>query len=141
MTFFKQKQKLSILELTILVLMIGALTATAVPQIQNMSSEAKIISAKNSLGSLRTSITIYYATSAINNGYAVYPFLSDWEIYGKVIDKSIPVNPYQLSSNAPDSIIYGLVKGQTHGDRGGFVYNPVTGDIWLNTNIIGENNW
>jgi len=55
--------------------------------------------------------------------------------------QAIPPNPYQGSSSAPDSVVTGVTKGTTVGTRGGWAYKPSTGEIWPNTNTVGENNW
>jgi hypothetical protein len=55
--------------------------------------------------------------------------------------QSIPKNPYQSSTNAPDSIVTGVTKGVVVGTRGGWAYSAATGDIWPNTNSVGENNF
>lgn len=54
----------------------------------------------------------------------------------------IPDNPYQTSTNAPDSICIGVTKSVlVPGGRGGWAYSAATGEIWMNTNTTGENNW
>jgi len=58
---------------------------------------------------------------------------------GVVMEQSIPGNPYQESSG--DSIVAGVNRGQVYGTAGGWAYNDSTGEIWANTNSVGENSW
>jgi len=57
------------------------------------------------------------------------------------MEQGIPKNPYQLKTNAPDSIVTGVTKGTIVGARGGWAYKASTGEIWPNTNVVGENNF
>jgi len=59
------------------------------------------------------------------------------------MEQAIPSNPYQLQTNAPDSIVTGVTKGTIIGTRGGWAYLESTGEIWLNTSSAGinENDW
>jgi hypothetical protein len=57
------------------------------------------------------------------------------------MEHALPANPYQLAANSPDSMVTGVTKGTIVGTRGGWAYLEVTGEIWPNTNTVGENNW
>jgi len=46
------------------------------------------------------------------------------------------LNPFQSEDNAPDSIVLGVTKGVTVGTRGGWAYNPGSGELWANTSTI-----
>jgi len=78
---------------------------------------------------------------AVTTGTATWPELDSLRTSGVVMEHSIPKNPYQSDSNAPDSIVTGVTKGTVVGTRGGWAYDATTGEIWLNTNFGGENNW
>ena len=131
----------TLIELVIIIVILGILAAVAIPRYSNISDEAKEASARAALGGLRSGIAIWYATQAVQTGTASWPTLSDVETVGTVMEHSIPANPYQLDTNAPDSIVTGVTKGTTVGARGGWAYNAATGEIWLNTSGSGENNW
>ncbi|MFC1475281.1 type IV pilin protein, partial [Candidatus Zixiibacteriota bacterium] len=120
---------------------LGILAAVAIPKYQDLSSEAKEAAGRSALGALRSGITIFYANQAVTTGTATWPTLVNLETSGVVMAQSIPSNPYQASANAPDSIVTGVTKGTIVGTRGGWAYSALTGEIWPNTNIIGENNW
>lgn len=137
---FNQKG-FTLIELVMIIVILGILAAVAIPKYQDLSSEAKEAAARSSLGSLRSGITIYYANQAVTTGTASWPTIANVETSGVVMAQSMPRNPYQLDANAADSIVTGVTKGIIVGTRGGWAYNEVSGEIWPNTNVSGENNW
>lgn len=130
----------TLFEIIIIVAVLGILALVTIPKYQAIKTEAKIATAKGALSNLRSGISVYYAKTAHRNGDASWPPIDSLETPGAVM-KSLPVNPFQHSNSAPDSIVLGTAKGMTSGTRGGWAYNPSTGEIWPNTKIKGENNW
>lgn len=141
MKLMTNQKGFTLIELVMIIVILGILAAVAVPKYQDLSSEAKEASARSSLGSLRSGITIYYANQAVTTGTATWPALVDLGTPGTVMAQAVPANPYQAEANAPDSIVTGVTKGVIVGTRGGWAYNPTTGEIWPNTNVDGENDW
>ena len=131
----------TLIELVIIIVVLGILAAAAIPKYQDITSEAKEASCRAALGSLRSGITIFYANAAVTTGTATWPTLAQLEAPDTVMMQSIPRNPYQSDSNAPDSVVTGVTKGTIVGVRGGWAYRASTGEIWPNTNVAGENNW
>ena len=132
----------TLIELVIIIVVLGILAAVAIPKYQDITGEAREASTRAALGSLRSGITIFYANQAVTTGTATWPALNELETVGTVMEHGIPKNPYQSDTNAPDSICTGVTKGTlVPGGRGGWAYNAVTGEIWPNTNTVGENNW
>lgn len=131
----------TLIELVIIIVILGILAAVAIPQYQNMSAEAREAQCRALLGSLRSGITIFYANQAVTTGTAIWPTLVELETVNTVMAQTIPANPYVDGANAPDSIVTGVAKGTTVGARGGWAYNPATGEIWANSSVVGENNW
>jgi len=132
----------TLIELVIIIVVLGILAAVAIPKYQDLTSEAKEASARAALGGIRSAITIFYANEAVTTGTATWPTLAELETYGTVMAQGIPRNPYQLDANAPDSICTGVTRGVlVAGGRGGWCYEPATGEIWPNTSTVGENNW
>ncbi len=131
----------TLIELVIIIVVLGILAAVAIPKYSDITGEAKEASARAALGALRSGISIYYGNMAVTTGTATWPELDSLETSGVVMEHGIPQNPYQSDSNAPDSIVTGVTKGVIVGVRGGWAYNASTGEIWLNTNFSGENNW
>lgn len=131
----------TLIELVIIIVVLGILSAVAIPKYQNITSEAKEASCRAALGGLRSGITIYYANQAVTTGTAAWPTLSVLETADSVMIHAMPKNPYQLDANAPDSIVTGVTKGTIVGSRGGWAYLASSGEIWPNTSGSGENNW
>ncbi len=132
----------TLIELVIIIVVLGILAAVAIPKYQDITGEAKEAAGRAALGSLRSGITIFYANQAVTTGSADWPLQAELETYGTVMAQGIPANPYQLETNAQDSICTGITKGVlVAGGRGGWCYEPGTGEIWMNTNTVGENNW
>jgi prepilin-type N-terminal cleavage/methylation domain-containing protein len=132
----------TLIELVIIIVVLGILAAVAIPRYQDLTTEAKEAAARAALGGIRSGITIFYANQAVTTGTAIWPSQIQLETYGTVMAQGIPKNPYQLDTNAPDSICTGVTRGVlVAGGRGGWCYLPTTGEIWPNTNSVGENNW
>ncbi|MDF1544354.1 MAG: prepilin-type N-terminal cleavage/methylation domain-containing protein [bacterium] len=131
----------TLIELVIIIVVLGILAAVAIPKYQDITSEAKEASGRASLGALRSGITIFYANAAVKTGTATWPSVADLGTVGSVMEQAIPKNPYQVDANAPDSVVTGVTKGVVVGTRGGWAYNATTGEVWPNTNTVGENNW
>jgi len=131
----------TLIELVIIIVVLGILSAVAIPKYQNITSEAREASCRAALGGLRSGITIYYANQAVTTGTAAWPTLSVLETADSVMIHAMPKNPYQLDANAPDSIVTGVTKGTIVGTRGGWAYLATSGEIWPNTSGSGENNW
>ena len=133
----------TLVELVIIIVILGLIGAVAIPKYYNMVTKAKESAAKGALGGMRSAISIFYANAALNDpeGVPAWPTLAELQTVGTVMAQSMPKNPYQAVDAAPDSIVTGVTKGTLVGVRGGWAYLEATGDIWLNTNTAGENDW
>lgn len=140
-TRLSSRQGFTLIELVIIIVVLGILAAVAIPRYQDITGEAKEAACRASLGSLRSGITIFYANEAVTTGTAAWPTLAELETPGTVMAQAVPENPYQLDTNAPDSIVTGVTKGVIVGVRGGWAYLAASGEIWPNTSVANENNW
>jgi len=131
----------TLIELVIIIVILGILAAVAIPKYQDLSTEAKEAAGRSALGALRSGVTIFYANAAVKTGSATWPTLAELATTGTVMAQSLPKNPYQANANAPDSIVTGVTKGVVVGARGGWAYLVATGEVWPNTNVVGENSW
>lgn len=129
----------TLIELVIIIVVLGILAAVAIPKYQDITSEAEEASCRAALGGIRSGITIFYANEAVTTGTATWPTLTELGTVSTVMEHGIPKNPYQLDTNAPDSIVTGVTKGTIVGTRGGWAY--LNGQIWPNTSGSGENDW
>lgn len=141
MDFRNNEKGFTLIELVIIIVVLGILAAVAIPKYQNITAEANQAATRSVLGGLRSGITIFYANAAVTTGTAIWPALAELETIGTVMEQVIPKNPYQTSTNAPDSIVTGVTRGTIVGIRGGWAYKASTGEIWPNTNTAGENSW
>ncbi len=137
----QNQQGFTLIELVIIIVVLGILAAVAIPKYQDITAEAKASAAKGALGSMRSGISIYYANAAVKTGTATWPPIDSMRTVNVVMAQSMPANPFQASTNAPDSIVTGVTKGVVVGTRGGWAYKPSTGEMWLNTNVSGEASW
>lgn len=131
----------TLIELIIIIVVLGILAAVAIPKYQDITNEAKTAACKGALGSLRSGVSIYYATQIVRTGTPTWPPIDSLRSIGTVMIQSLPANPYQLATSAPDSIVTGVTKGTVVGVRGGWAYKPSTGEIWANTTNGGANSW
>lgn len=133
------KSGFTLIELVIIIVVLGIIAAIAVPKYQNIATEAKESSCRGALGALRSGINIWYANQAAMGYTPTYPPIDSLGTIGVVMEQALPPNPYQV--DAGDSIVTGVTKGTVVGSRGGWAYKVSTGEIWPNTNTVGENAW
>src|SRR5262245_46979637 len=133
----KNQSGFTLIELVIIIVVLGILAAVAIPRYLDITAQAKLSSCKGALGGLRSGVSIFYANQAVTTGTATWPTLVQLSTVGTVMEQAIPANPYQLPTNAPDSIVTGVTKGVVVGTRGGWAYRAATGEIWPNTNTVG----
>lgn len=139
---FQSRSGFTFVELAIILIVLAILAAIAIPKYSNTPSEAKESACKSALKNLRSGITIYYTNRAIKGDSAHYPPCDSLMKVGCIFPNGVPRNPFQNDSYAPDSIIATeQPRGITIGDVGGWAYNSNTGDIWPNTDRVGENKW
>ncbi len=138
---FKKQDGFTLIELVIIIVVLGIIASVAIPKYKNIVAESKEAALRGSLGALRSGISIYYANAAVTTSNAEWPPQDSISTVGVVMEHALPANPYQLPTNAPDSIVTGVTKGVVVGGRGGWAYLEATGEIWANTNNVGENNW
>jgi MSHA pilin protein MshA len=126
----------TLIELVMIIVILGILAAVAIPKYQDLSDEAKEAAARGALGAVRSAITIYYANHAVQDS-AHWPPIDS--VRYNVMAQGIPVNPY--CTTGPDSVIAGATKGTVVGTTCGWAYLVDDGEIWLNTDDVGENLW
>lgn len=143
----------TLIELVIVIVVLGILSSVAIPALKDLGTDAKTAACRQSLMSIREGLSLWRSRNIVQNGSTAWPPIDTLRTVGDVLSHDIPVNPFQQSTNAPDSIVTGVTKGVIVGTRGGWAYKASTGQIWPNTGTtvggsgcagsvtIGENNW
>jgi len=140
---FRNQKGFTLIELVIIIVALGIIASVAIPKYKSIVEESREASCRASLGGLRSGVSIYYARMAIETGTATWPEYDSLITIGTVMEQTLPRNSY--CDRFPDSIVSvgpGVAKGTLrNGSRPGWVYKPSTGEIWANSNTVGENDW
>lgn len=131
----KKSKGFTLVEILIVVVILGILAAIVIPQFSDASTQSKVSSAKSSLQTLRSQISLYkvqhndnapsltnFATQLTQRTNAAGT-TNDTDgpvLYGPYM-QAIPRNPFNNSATVADSDGAGV----------GWVYNATTGDIRL----------
>ena len=138
-----KKAGFTLVELVIVIVVLGILSAVAIPRFFDFSTDAREAAAKGSLGGVRSAIANSYAASALpsNGGVATYPTLIELTTPGTVMAQALPDNPYDTTAPSNDvRDATGDATGTTSGAEA-WAYNPATGEFWANSSTAGENNF
>lgn len=134
----------TLIELVTVIVILGVLSVVAVPVYLDYSRDAKIAACKGSLGAMRSSIANFRAHSTVpsGGGTLAYPTLGELTTIGVVLQSEIPPNPYD-GDGTPNNVVdaTGVTKGLVVGTSKGWAYDPVTGQIWANSNSSGGKGW
>lgn len=132
----------TLIELVTVIVILGILSAVALPVYLDYRTDAKAAACKGALGALRAAIANYYAHAATDSGggNATYPTLALLTTADVVMAGAVPDNPYDTDATK-NNVEIGVTKGTIVGTNGGWAYKAATGEIWPNTNTAGENNF
>lgn len=151
----------TIIELVMVVLLVGLLSAVAIPLFIDFRTDAKNAATKGALGAMRSAINISVAAIALREASTTPRYPTYSEMSGNAYDSNhpvlagntivdpsagIPTNPW-TKSTAPastENFIYdcsldakGTLLNTPNNDRG-WCYNSNTGQIWANSNLNGD---
>lgn len=132
----------TLIELVTVIVILGILSAVALPVYLDYRQDAKIAACKGVLGGVRAAIANYYAHSATDSGGGVlkYPAITDLTTAGVVMMDVMGDNPFDTDT-VKNNVVAGTTRGTVVGTSGGWAYNATTGQFWANTNTtgVGEN--
>jgi prepilin-type N-terminal cleavage/methylation domain-containing protein len=133
----------TLIELVTVIVILGILSAVALPVYLDYRGDAKTAACKGALGAVRAAIANYYARSATpsGGGTLAYPPLSQLTTAGTVMMDTIPANPFDTGSSPNTVTASSSAKGTVSGTPGGWCYNVANGQFWANTNTGGENSY
>ncbi len=119
------KRGFTLVELVMVIVILGILSAIAIPTFFNLQDEARVAATKGALGGLRSGISIWYAKEAAS-GRATWPTLGNLTAAtaGVMASGSIPQNPYTGKA----AIVAGTT--ETANTAAGWIYDVATGRIW-----------
>jgi type II secretory pathway pseudopilin PulG len=132
-----------LIELVTVIVILGILSAVALPVYLDYRADAKAAACKGALGGVRAGIANYYACSATpsGGGTLAYPTLAQLTTAGTVMMDVVPDNPYDTDATPNNVVASSDAKGTVSGTTGGWCYNAANGQFWANTNRAGENSF
>jgi MSHA pilin protein MshA len=89
------KKGFTLIELVMVIVILGILSAVAIPKFVDLTTEAKISATKGALGAIRSTVAIQYAKNA-TSGIASFPTGVTTELFA---DELIPVNKLNNSTS------------------------------------------
>lgn len=135
----------TLIELVTVIVILGILSAVALPVYLDYRQDAKVAACKGMLGGIRSAIANYYARSSTDSGGGVlkFPALTDITTVGNVLTDTIGDNPFDTDSTKNNVNASASAKGTVTGTNGGWNYNAANGQFWANTNTsgVGENSY
>lgn len=135
---YARRPGFTLIELVTVIVILGILSAVALPVYLDYRQDAKIAACKGVLGGVRAAIANYYAYSATTSGGGTlkYPALTDITTLGVVMTDTLGDNPFDTDATK-NNVVAGNTKGTVSGSTGGWAYNATTGQFWANTNTTG----
>ncbi|MDP2904986.1 MAG: type II secretion system protein, partial [Candidatus Omnitrophota bacterium] len=93
------KKGFTLIELVMVIVILGILSAIALPTFVNLQEDAKKAALKGALGSLRGAVSIWYVKTAASSGTGSYPTVAQLSSCpGGPMQYIFPANPYTSST-------------------------------------------
>jgi len=127
----------TLIELVMVIVILGILSAVALPTFFNLQDQAKEAAVKGGLGGLRGGVSIWYAKEAASEGTASWPSLAELSqaTDGVMAAGRIPENPYTGTNR--------LIAGSAEAidTTAGWIYDASTGRIWSSASNTQGSGW
>jgi MSHA pilin protein MshA len=95
MTRLKKQSGFTLIELVMVIVILGILSAIAIPKFADLTTQAKISAGKGGLGAMRSAVAIDYAKSA-TSGTVAFPSAITTALFA---DSLVPKNPLNNSTS------------------------------------------
>ncbi len=129
MLFILTKQKgFTLIELISIIIILGIISAVAIPRYYNYKSTAELTVVKATLGNVRTAINNFYLNEIVTNGEGRYPTATELNTPGVVMQEAIPNNPY----NGVNVVRATDLRNVKATDTTGWGYHTSSGTFWVN---------
>lgn len=117
----------TLIELLIVMALLGVLVAVLLPKYQDLTPEAKIASTQANLETIRSAVLLHAAK---------YQFLpSNIDTLAPEFLRKVPV----LKISGSTSVTVGTIPPSPGGTTGDWYYDPVSGEVKVGINAVGEN--
>jgi len=124
----KKKGAFTLIELLIVLSIIGTLVTITAPSLFSMVKAAKESTTKANLHSLRTATFGYY----VDNNETWPASLDSTSGFVPKYMKTIPTAVINNSNHPKANVSNMVYSGERINNRGGWIYNPKTGDVQVN---------
>ena len=123
----------SMLELIVVMLILAVISVMAAQSYLRLLGKARDQGLRAAVGTIRAAVAIHYARSAAR-GQPKYPSITPVLFLGKYVPDDIytPTSNVKTVTNIP-------IQPEDFDDNGGWVYNPVTGEVRVD--LPGKHNY
>lgn len=133
----RKNKGFTLVEILIVVVILGILAAIVIPQFSDASTQSKISSAKSSLQTLRSQVSLYRIQHSDDAPTADAQLTGQTDGDGNAgtqfgpYVQSIPKNPF-ISDDTADDVAYGLDAAFAADGTTGWYISTDTGDVYMN---------
>ena len=121
----------TLIELVMVIVILGILSAVAIPKYMDLASNAKDAATKGALGGLRSAVAMAYASYAVG-GTARFPTTLA-ELRSAMSDGNIPTNA-KLGTAATGVILTNRAGANVTTGSNGWYFDTVSGRVWASNN-------